>query len=281
MDAEFEQGGITNRQGDIQPFHQRFNIKINAEEAQRRFLNRVSNIIPDIVQSAYTYEYHKELFLRIANKLGLRFTEQDEYEQFSTGDFYKELELLEAAYESISADYYKGKFADGIRNIISESEIDLGIRWSDEYGIFLPAGARLLDHALVNENLKWLAENKYEGVRLPLEKGLHFFLEAHKKPEKLADVITDVYEALEALAKVVTGKERDLSKNAELFISELSLSNHYKKMLKDYISYACDYRHAVGKGRTKTPPKRNEVEAFIYTTGLFIRLAIQQLAIQT
>ena len=49
-------------------------------------------------------------------------------------------------------------------------------------------------------------------------------------------------------------------------------------MLKEYIGYANEYRHGLKQTKQRITPNRNEVEAFIYTTGLFIRLAIQQLA---
>ncbi len=149
------------------------------------------------------------------------------------------------------------------------------MEWRD--GVFWPSGAKLLDEALVNENLKWLADKGYHDVLGPFEKGLRHFLEAQQKPERLGDTVTDIYEAVEALAKVVTGRDKDLSGNAELFISKLELSDYYRKMLKDYIDFACDYRHAVKLGEKRKPLTRNEVEAFIYTSGLFIRLAVQQI----
>ena len=51
-------------------------------------------------------------------------------------------------------------------------------------------------------------------------------------------------------------------------------------MLDDYIDYANEFRHGTEPGKPKIKPTHNEVEAFIYTSGLFIRLAIQQLAVQ-
>lgn len=97
-----------------------------------------------------------------------------------------------------------------------------------------------------------------------------------KRPELLSDVITDAYEALEALAKIVTGREsKDLSGNAELFIKKLGVSENYKKMLKEYISLANEFRHAAQEGKEKPKLTIPEVESFIYLTGLFIRLATQ------
>ena len=84
-----------------------------------------------------------------------------------------------------------------------------------------------------------------------------------------------MYEALEALAKIVTGRGRDLSGNAELFIKKLRASQGYKKILKDYISYANEFRHAQQEEKKKPARSISEVESFVYLTGLFIRLAIQ------
>lgn len=78
------------------------------------------------------------------------------------------------------------------------------------------------------------------------------------------------------MAKVVLGRDKDLSAR-ELFINKLNPSGYYKGMLKDYIEYANEFRHAAEPAARRKPPLPNEVEAFVYTTGLFIRLAIQQL----
>lgn len=84
-----------------------------------------------------------------------------------------------------------------------------------------------------------------------------------------------MHEALEALSKIVTGKQnKDLSANAELFIKKIKATDPYKKILKEYIDYANKFRHAPGKGKSKPLPSESEVESFIYLTGLFIRLAI-------
>jgi hypothetical protein len=76
-------------------------------------------------------------------------------------------------------------------------------------------------------------------VRTPFEKGLTHFLYAAKRPEVLADVVTDMYESLEALTKIVTGRsDKDLSANREMFLAKVKASDEYKKLLKHYIDYA-------------------------------------------
>jgi hypothetical protein len=122
-----------------------------------------------------------------------------------------------------------------------------------------------------------LSDPKYVNVLTPFEKGLHHYLEEQKQPEKLADVVTDMYEALEKMARITNGNNKTLGSNAEKFISNLGLSSYYETMLREYTKYAHEFRHAVEQGKERVPPLPNEVEAFVYTTGIFIRLAIQQL----
>ena len=259
------------------PFHQRFNIEIDLEEAQRRFMNRVNNLVPDCFNRATTNDH--QIPWKLATILGMEYRGENKLEHFLTNDFYSCLKILEVAYRVISSSsssYYLQYFTERIETILSLSEVDLGIQWRN--GAFYKSGAKLLDEELVNEPLQWLSDPKYHNVLAPFEKGLRHFLEAHKYPERLADAVTNMYEAVEAIAKVVTGRaKRDLSGNAELFVKKLGLSDYYKKMLKDYILYANEFRHAVEEGEERVPPLPQEVEAFIYTTGLFIRLAVKSL----
>ena len=107
---------------------------------------------------------------------------------------------------------------------------------------FWRKGAALLDQHLVNDALHWFREAGYDSVLKPFEKGLRHLLESHIQKHVLSDVITDMYEALEALAKIVTGRDKDLSANQQSFISKVKASDHYKLLLKDYIDYPNDFR---------------------------------------
>lgn len=263
------------------PFYQRFNIEVGIDEARKRFTNRVINRVEQYLKGFVQYRafgYYRKAMCNAANRLGIQYVDSHMLRDYFGNKFYECLIALEAIYEVFAAENTSEaeELSNAIQYAISFSETDLGIEWRD--GVFGTSGAKLLDEALVNENLEWLADKGYQDVLVPFEKGLRHFLEAMQKPERLGDTVTDVYEAVEALAKRVTGRDRDLSANAELFISKLKLSEYYKKMLKDYIVYASDYRHAAKLGKGKKPLLRNEVEAFIYTSGLYIRLAVQQSA---
>jgi len=136
-------------------------------------------------------------------------------------------------------------------------------------------GGKLLDDKLINDALNWLRAKGYESVLTPYQKGLSHFLQAHVKKDAFSDVITDMYESLEALAKIVTGKpEKDLSGNRELFMSKVNASDSYKVLLKDYIDYANLFRHAEKPSKPRPTISEREVESFVYLTGVFLRLAM-------
>jgi len=261
-------------------FHSRFDIQVDRETAENHFINRVINFISfkyPFLQEATARTGYERLrnhqLLAIANSLGERFNKGIIFAAYVREDFFRCLQALESLYPTLG-EQEGTQFTEQLEFIISQAEVDLGIRWKN--GNFLPTGAKLLDEALVNANLHWLSGPSYQNVLAPFQKGLSEFLQGQRDPNKLIDAVRDMYEALEAMAKVTTGRtNKDLSANRQLFVSKLGLSNYYAKMLSDYIDYACKFRHALEAGPPRTPPPFQEVEAFIYTTGLFIRLALQ------
>ncbi len=265
-----------------QPFHKRFNIEVNEEAAQQRFVNRiltgVESIFSWIEDCMHRGATEKGVVKLLALISGKKYEWDDTFSKYVRNDFVECLRLVECLYKALETSQNptdRAGLDKLVTAVISMSEVDLGIEWTG--GSFRPVGAKLLDEELINEPLSWLSDVQYKQVLEPFQKGLSHYIKAKQQPERFADTITDMYEALEALAKVVTGKDKDLSGNAESFISELKLSDHYKGMLKAHISYANQYRHAPKPGEKRNLPLPNEVEAFVYSTGLFVRLAVQQL----
>jgi hypothetical protein len=257
-------------------FHERFELDLGIDEAKRRFVNRVLNFLLDDIRNIACEEYGPNgwapLGRHICSKLGERWSGPNCLSSVFKSDFEKCLQAIEALYAHPN---YADRANGGITSILQDTEIDIGIRW--EKGRFLPSGASVLDEKLVNDVLGILSSSQYKGVSDPFKKGLDHFLHSTKKPALLADVLTDMHEALEALAKIICGKDRDLSPNRESFVSELKLADSYKRMLKEYIGYANDFaRHAGPGGKQKPLPSRKEVEGFMYLTGLFIRLALSK-----
>jgi len=279
-------------------FYKRFkNLELPGQEAVRQhFVNRAkSRIYNQFLHKKVSYDCTGYGGYECPNDYGLSHNEISQiykniafchgqvYEEDLVGhytgeDFHKHLLSLEEIFNYLKENKKEllKPFNSLIEQILSASEVDIGITWKN--GQFYPSGAKVLDEALVNDVLDWLDERKYANVKAPFQKALQHYLEAGKKPELLGDVITDMYEALEAFAKIATGKkDKDLSANRELFISKLKLSDIYKKMLRDYIEYANEYRHGLDNSKPRPLPKEPEVEAFVYQTGLFVRLGVKSL----
>lgn len=217
---------------------------------------------------------YRDLHLQVAIALGEEYEFDYSFDDYIGGDFSRLLQAVESIYQALD-ESLQDELTNFVNGIIRRSETDLSIGWQPP--IFLPTGARLLDEKLVNEQLHWLSDPKYSTVRRPFEKGLSHFLESEQKPQLLGDVVTDMYEAVEALAKIVTGRpHKDLSANREMFVSQVKASDHYKKLLREYITYANEFRHAEQEGKPRPSISRAEAESFVYLTGLFIRLAVER-----
>lgn len=269
------------------PFFQRFGVAVDIETAKQYFFNRIQNRISEnffwlenfetVEPEAFRDTIDVAVLKYVANKLGAQYDYKGNFSDYHKGivDFRLLLRSLEALYEALYL-YTPDRaliLEDIITSALKESEISLGVQWRN--GVFWPSGAKILDTALVNDNLDWLAHPQFKNILRPFQKGLKEYLEAQNKPDKLADVVTDMYEALETTAKFVTGNQtKDLSGNREQFVTKLELSLYYGIILRDYIKYANEYRHGIEVSRERIPLIPKEVEAFIYLTGLFIRLAL-------
>lgn len=255
-------------------FHERFDLRVNLDEARKRFVNRAYNEIWTRIFLRLTERdqnsYQRQVLTAIGERVDFRTALTT---QIGEG-FTRNLQAIEALYEAMHEVLGRGQLLSiAVQSILGQAEVDLGVEWRD--GRFWRTGAANLDAGLVNDPLRWLRQADMHNVLTPYEKGLGHLLVATQRPEVLADVITDMYEALEALAKNVTGRAgSDLSGNRELFIAKVKASAAYKKLLADYISYANEFRHAAELGTSKPTTSLPEVESFVYLTGVFIRLAI-------
>ena len=178
-------------------FHERFDIEVNLDTAKERFINRIFNLIDDVFswldKSGQRGDTEHGNMRFLARNLGLRYNEGDCLSNYVHGDYFECLRCIEALYQVFEIfDDAEGKenLTFLVSDTLSMSEVDLGIEWKS--GFFSKSGAKLLDVALVNENLEWLSEPKYANVRAPFEKGLRHFVEVQKQPEKLMNVITDI-----------------------------------------------------------------------------------------
>ena len=256
----------------MRPFHERFELDIPVEDAQLRFVNRALNT--EFSKGRFiSYDNHVAR-RSVATAIGALYRTDRRSVGYYVKTFQDCLRALEVAYSFAYDSEEADEIEELILSLLANSEADLGVRWEGDH--FVKTGAALLDDELVNKQLRWLRDRNLLTVRAPFEKALRHLLEAESDPSRLADVITDAYEALEALSKLVTGREgRDLSGNAQLMIKNLKASKEMSDILREYISYANRFRHAETEAKPRPSVNPSEAEYFVYSTGSFIRLAIE------
>src|SRR5215211_4102575 len=182
--------------GIPRPFHERFNIPLEDKEAHRRFINRIRTVLLDNVNEALEVaDVDLDKFKRdVAYALGEK--RISTLHTYIDNDFHRCLRVLEIMYQVVREADIRELWSVAIRKVIDDSEVGLGISWQPP--IFVRTGAALLDERLVNEPLLWLSNPRYQTVLEPFRRGLSHYLE-----DRLADAVTDMYEAVEALARII------------------------------------------------------------------------------
>ncbi|MCH9029118.1 MAG: hypothetical protein IH819_05780 [Bacteroidetes bacterium] len=258
-------------------FHQRFtNIDIGADEARRRFTNRLLYVLfpsyPSITDNQ----------LPLASRaLGEPAKNVNDFETVIRSDFYRLLDMLERLVTILPNENAKTggltatDLSEQIKQELDSVDIDLEIEWRD--GKFYHRGARLLDDKLVDDPLEWLKNSGLSTVYEPFTKALDHLLRARKDGRFLDDAVTDAYDALEAMAKEVCDTNKKFDDIRELFVSKIKASQKFKSIAKEMSQYAHAFRHGASEVKPKPKPTMAEVEAFIYTVGILIRLGTETL----
>lgn len=263
-------------------FNEIFGLEDKLEDEQKRFVHRVNQAIFNRIDTEEypTFQYDA-LFELICFDLGVNANDVTDRRQYGglgtsralirtlTGDdFEKTLLVLCILYDRLKilqdAKYYKEWLSNNIQSIISKSTCNVGVRWKD--GFFYPSGAKELDESLIDETLIWL--EGYPNEQKDFKRALNCYL----KNESLGDVIKNCYSAIEGMARNVLNNDKTLDNNKDELLSKIGLSNGWKAILANYINFSHDFRHASEK-RHEIP--KQEVEGYLYMTGLLIRLIIE------
>ncbi|MBN2130583.1 MAG: hypothetical protein JW741_13865 [Sedimentisphaerales bacterium] len=263
-------------------FNELLGLQDTVEQERKRFVERVNQTIFHEVdtEKATSFDYPK-LFALVCFELGIdshalpersrgRFDSPPrELKTLTGGDFWKTLEVLCAMHEHIWGGYGNHDesqewLSEMIEGVMSRCTCDIGVRWKN--GFFYPSGAEELDKPLIEDVLIWLKDYPSE------EKDYRAALRNYMAGDSLADVIKNCYSAVEGMARAVLGNEKTLDNNKDALLAKLSLSNGWNRLLANYVTYAHDYRHANETRHEITP---QEAEAYLYMTGLVIRLTIE------
>lgn len=278
-------------------FRKRFNLGPEPiEKLQGYFINRINTNIFDWLENSYDFlsiGYNSNNFVKwISSESGepwdKKFLQNHEGDYFNVSlskiarnDFYNTLWLVGKCYQFIK----EGRMIESRKMFITDnnriitlpdysqrveetillSHPDIGIFWKD--GIFYKAGAKELDNALVKENLIWL--DNYPDTKKLFDTALKHFKESFENKAARKDAITNAYSAIEGLVRSILVNNNTFEKNSDILVDKLRLSKEYKNIVYNYKQIAHNYssRHAGGLEFSNA-----EAEAFIYLTGLLMRL---------
>ncbi|MCX5848417.1 MAG: hypothetical protein NTW65_03065 [Deltaproteobacteria bacterium] len=258
----------------------RFNIKIDLKESQKRFRNKVNNILfHSVLFGKESFDLNKINF-QFCNDYGLKFENYSYAFEIHLSDniLFEEYLLrliciIEILFEK--APDIANDLCGLIDKYINESPTDLNLRIvksKKSYSIF-PKGSELLDDKLVDDSLNILTKLKYESVRIAFEKGLKEYLQSSHDESKMKNCLRDMHLSMDELSIIVLKDKnvgvKHLIKNENW--SKTGLNNYYKKMLFEYN----DMLDKLSKHSSTTKFSEKEVESVIYLTGLFIRLILE------
>jgi hypothetical protein len=261
----------------IKDFNKRFGVRIEDDVVKHKLIQRINIALEPIEYYFRDRTFLKWLTVEYGQRFDLEFT--DSYSDgtiriksgFSVSHIYGDdfvacLKLLEflRMYLKLNRKSEALRQLDiDIEDALDRSEKDLGIRWHD--GKFYPSGAKVLDEKLVEDVLDWL--NDYPEEKIDFNKATTALVE-----RRYGDAIGDCNTCLEGIARKVLKNKKALSDNRDEFLKYLKLSGQWSRILANYIDYANEYGKHASEKRHKVDP--NEAEAFLYTTGLMIRLVI-------
>ena len=91
-----------NKSVTIPPFHQRFNIQVDREEVEKRYISRLLNKIEEDLESLlrfHTVGYNEKTIYNIASRLDWEYNASRVFHDYVRDNFYNCLPSLEALYE--------------------------------------------------------------------------------------------------------------------------------------------------------------------------------------
>ncbi|GGH71300.1 hypothetical protein HNQ91_003198 [Filimonas zeae] len=180
-------------------------------------------------------------------------------------DFLNTLKILTLLRHYYSKDVEMlGIFDKKITEIMGKASVSLGIHYKS--GAFFPEGEKLLDIELVEFSMTSLSRYPNE------EKDLRLALECYQKQIKNG-VIENCYRCIEGLVRGLLKNNSTLIDNKPTLMRSIGLSDHWRKILAAYIEYGNEYGRHASENRHQFIDA--EVEAYLYTTCLLIRLLVK------
>ena len=248
-------------------FNRLFKIKESKKNEQNGFVQRINQTVFSQIE---WYPDYKKIFQDVCYSLSENPNDiiSQTLRQLSNDNFLKTIKILMILYNYFKNEKdWQDKISLEINKALSCATVDIGIRWKN--GMFYPSGAKILDEKLIEDPFDWL--NEFPDEKKDFETALSHYISKDNK--KLGDVVSNCYLVVEGLARKILNNKKTLDNNKEELFKKLKLSQSWKSLLSNYINYANKFKRHASDERHSINPQ--EVEAFLYLTGLLTRLIIQ------
>lgn len=278
--------GLPDKRLRIENFYKRWNIDLPDSERWGNFKNRVLNSYSDRLGTTFLHnsrcedEFSKLIGLHATQVKGIfdmgitinaTLNDSPTYRYFlGEVDIKKFILGLEVLFwmETIEWDYKSNLLVD-IKDAIIITAVPLEVANKDNEVLFYPAGAKLLDEKLVNDNLDWLASypKSYETFKLSLSEIGVKGKERH--------VIDNLRLSLELLLRGLLNNEKSLeNQNAVLgsYLKGKGTSVQISNLFRVVLDYFNKFQNDNIKHQNNA--QSDEVEFILYLTGTLMRFLL-------
>jgi hypothetical protein len=282
-------------------FKKRFGQTIDLEEVRRDFLNKIKHFLIDPLDEeiGWSYSYSvtgKSLFDFVAiefnqdpaqlvshhNQRYVYATEtyRPSLNIFSGGNFESTMLLIEILYDYFSRsgsygygdDEWQKKINTVVQNALTQPA-SLGISWQD--GKFYPEGVEEFNEKLIEDVLKWLKGNP--KVSVLYKNAIDHYSQSISDPVKRKDVFSNAFQAVEKLTQeYLKTSTLSFDKNFNALVDKLVIDKEWKKIFNSYRELSKEFGRHAGVS-DKFIPNQEDTEAFLYLSGLIMRLILQKL----
>ncbi len=273
-------------QGD---FNERWNLTQDEQSKFQEFKNRLLIAVEHTLGSSgynlyevaelfcYRHGIHfpSELPYDSEDRVVLRGTPI--YQRLSNANNVPEItKVLESLFSSLPGQsYYEASI--NLEKLVKDAQKCTGVHYFrtkrvEGWVLFYPAGAKLLDQAVIDPVLDWLKE--YPEVAKHFEQALQDH--ASKDEGKRRHVLDDLRFSLEQLLRVILGNNERLEKQREPLLKWLNsrgVNQEAINMFNTLVIQFSQYQNEAVKHNDKSLAV--EAEFLIYLTGTFMRFILQ------
>lgn len=269
----------------VKNFYQRWSYKSDSIERFEEFKRRVSNTISTVLSKRFaSCEFHNNVLRIIGEKiiekdslsmqlsnLNYSFSET-KYGKLilNEKDFVKLIFYIQSLFwvDDISEDK-KVELVASIKRDIELSQLDIELKKVGKDYLFYPAGAKLLDKALVDDVLEWISgyNSVYKNYKSALDK--------YQRGIYDRNILDDLRLSLELLLKLILGNGKSLENQTThlgKYLKDNNVSTEIRNMYTALLHYFCNYQNECVKHGDKV--NKTEIEYTVYLTGTFMRFIL-------